>query len=70
MSQESWLVKKDRIWGMGFFLDKNHEEDGTCYMRVKYASCKHRFLHGITPQVQLRECEKMTYERPRELWNS
>ena len=70
MQNESWLVKKDRVWAMRFFPEKIPEEDGTRYMRVHYASCKHRFLHGITPHVQLHESEKMTFEIARELWKS
>ena len=70
MQNESWLVKKDRVWAMRFFLDRIPDEDGTVYMRVHYASCKNRFLHGITPHVQLHESEKMTFETSRELWKS
>ena len=70
MHNESWLVKKDRVWAMRFFQDISPHEDGTTYMRVHYASCKHRFLHGITPNVQLHESEKMTFEKARELWKS
>ena len=70
MHKESWLVKKDRVWAMRFFSDNLSDEDGTSYMRVHYASCKHRFLHGITPHVQLHESEKMTVETARELWKS
>ena len=40
MKNESWLVKKDRLWAMRFFKDKFPDEDGTTYMRVHYASCK------------------------------
>ena len=68
--QDSWLVKKDRIWAMRFFKDRISDEDGTIYMRVHYASCKNRFLNGITPNVQLHESEKMTFETARELWKS
>ena len=39
-------------------------------MRVHYASCKNRFLQGITPHVQLHESEKMSFETARELWKS
>ena len=70
MQKESWLVKNDRVWAMRFFQDKFPDEDGTTYMRVHYASCKYRFLHGITPHVQLHESEKMSYEAARELWKS
>ena len=70
MQKESWLVKKDRVWAMRFFQDKFPDEDGTTYMRVHYASCKNRFLNGITPHVQLHVSERMSYERARELWKS
>ena len=70
MHKESWLVKKDRVWAMRFFSDNLPDEDGISYMRVHYASCKHRFLRGITPHVQLHESEKMTFETARELWKS
>ncbi len=70
MQKESWLVKKDLSSAMRFFQDKFPDEDGTTYMRVHYASTKKRFLHGITPHVQLDESEKMTFERARELWKS
>ena len=70
MQKESWLIKKDRVWAMRFFQDKFPDEDGTTYMRVHYASCKHRFLHGITPHVHLHESEKMAFEAARELWKS
>ena len=70
MHKESWLVKNNRIWAMRFFSDKLSDEDGTTYMRVHYASCKHRFLHGITPSVQLHESERMTFDTARELWKS
>ena len=70
MQNECWLVKKDRVWAMRFFQDKFPDEDGKIYMRVHYASCKHRFLHGITPHVQLHESEKMTFDKARELWKS
>ena len=70
MQKESWLVKNNRIWAMRFFSDKLSDEDGTTYMRVHYASCKHRFLHGITPSVQLHESERMTFDTARELWKS
>ena len=70
MQTVSWLVKKDRIWAMRFFQDKFSDEDGTTYMRVHYASCKHRFLHGITPHVLLHESEKMTFATARYLWKS
>ena len=70
MQKESWLVKNNRIWAMRFFPDKLSDEDGTTYMRVHYASCKHRFLHGITPFVQLHESERMTFDTARELWKS
>ena len=70
MQKESWLIKNDRIWAMRFFQDKFPDEDGKTYMRVHYASCRQRFLHGITPYVQLHESEKMTFETARELWKS
>ena len=70
MQKDNWLVKKDRAWAMRFFQDKFPDEDGTIYMRVHYASCKKRFLHGITHHVQLYESEKMTFEAARELWKS
>ena len=70
MQNESWLVRNDRVWAMRFFKDKYPDEDGTSYMRVHYASCKNRFLHGITPHVQLHESEKLTYEKARDLWRS
>ena len=70
MQKEGWLVKNNRIWAMRFFPDKLSDEDGTTYMRVHYASCKHRFLHGITPSVQLHESERMTFDTARELWKS
>ncbi len=70
MQNESWLVKKDRFWAMRFFKDKFLDEDGTTYMRVHYASCKYRFLYGITPHVQLHDSERLTYEKARDLWKS
>ena len=70
MQNESWLIKKDRAWAMRFFEDKFPDEDGTKYMRVHYASCRQRFLHGITPNVRLHESEKLTYEKARDLWRS
>ena len=70
MQKESWLVKNDRLWAMRFFQDKFPGEDGTKYMRIHYASCKHRFLNGITPHVQLLESEKMSFATARELWKS
>ena len=70
MKTEFWLVKKDRVWAMRFFKDKFPDEDGTTYMRVHYASCTNRFLHGITPLVQLHESEKLTFEEARDLWKS
>ena len=70
MQNESWLVKKDRVWAMRFFQDKFPDEDGTTYMRVHYASCNHRFINGITPYVQLHESERMSFETARELWKS
>ena len=70
MHKESWLVKKDRVWAMRFFSDNLPDEDGISYMRVHYVNCKHRFLHGITPHVQLHESEKMTFEIARALWKS
>ena len=70
MHIENWIVKKDRVLAMRFSQDDFPHEDGTTYMRVHYASCKHRFLYGITPHVQLHESEKMTFETARELWKS
>ncbi len=70
MQKESWLVKNNRIWAMRFFPDKLSDEDGKTYMRVHYASCKHRFLQGITPSVQLHESERITFDTARELWKS
>ena len=70
MQYESWLVKKDRIWAMRFFEDKHPDEDGTTHMRVHIASCKNRFLHGITPHVLLHESKKLSYEKARDLWRS
>ena len=70
MQNESWLVSKDRIWAMRFFKDKFPDEDGTTYMRVHYASCRYRFLHGFTPNVQLYESEKLTFLEARDLWKS
>ena len=70
MQKQSWLVKKDRVYAMRFFQDKFPDEDGTTYMRVHYASCKHGFLNGITPHVELHQSEKMTVENARELWIS
>ena len=70
MKNEGWLVKKDRLWAMRFFKDKFPDEDGTTYMRVHYASCKHRFLNGITSHVHLYKSEKLTYEKARDLWRS
>ena len=68
MTNESWLVKKDRLWAMRFFKDKFPDEDGTSYMRVHYASCRQRFLKGITPNVHLQESKRLTYEKARNLW--
>ena len=70
MQNNSWLVKKDRLWAMRFFKDKYPDEDGTTYIRVHFASCRNRFLNGITPQVELHESEKLTTEKARELWRS
>ena len=70
MQKESWLVKKDRLWAMRFFQDKLSDEDGTKYMRVHYASCNNRFLHGITPHVHLHQSERMNFETARDLWKS
>ena len=70
MHKESWLVKKDRVWAMRFFKDKSPDEDDTKYMRVHYATCRYRFLKGITPHVQLQDSEKITCEKARELWKS
>ena len=68
MQNESWLVKKDRVWAMRFLKDKHPDEDGTTYIRVHYTSCRHRFLYGITPYVQLHKSEKLTYEKAIDLW--
>tara|TARA_B100001029_G_C14665218_1_gene236548 strand:+ start:97 stop:360 length:264 start_codon:yes stop_codon:yes gene_type:complete len=70
MQKELWLVKRDRVYAMRFFRDKFIDEDGTTYMRVHFASCKYRFLQGITPNVQLLDSEKMTFDVARELWES
>ena len=70
MQKECWLVKNDRLWAMRFFQDKFPDQDGTIYMRVHHASCKYRFLHGITHHVQLHKSEKMTFESARQLWKS
>ena len=70
MQNESWLINKDRVCAMRFFKDKFPDEDGTFFMRVHYASCRHKFLHGITPHVLLHESKKLTYEKARELWRS
>ena len=70
MQNESWLVKKDRVWAMRFFKDKFPDEDGTTYMRVHYAFCKQKFLHGITSYVRLYESKRLTYENARDLWMS
>ena len=55
---------------MRLFKDKHLDEDGPTYISVQYASCRNRFLYGITPYVQLHESEKLTYEKARELWRS
>tara|TARA_Y100000766_G_C18524028_1_gene420318 strand:- start:283 stop:546 length:264 start_codon:yes stop_codon:yes gene_type:complete len=70
MQNESWLIKKDRVCAMRFFKDKFPDEDGTIFMRVHYASCRHKFLYGITPHVRLHESKKLTYEKARDLWRS
>ena len=70
MQNEYWLVKKDRVRAMRFFKDKFPDEDGKVYMRVHYASCRQKFLYGITPHVCLHESEKLTYEKARDLWRS
>ena len=70
MQNESWLVRKDRIWAMRLFKDKYPDEDGTTYIRIHFASCRHRFLNGITPHVQLHESERLTCEEARGLWRS
>ena len=70
MKNDGWLVKKDRLLAMRFFLDKFPDEDGSTYMRVHYASCKQKFLYGITPHVELHASEKMTHEIAGELWRS
>ena len=51
MQNESWLVKKDRVWAMRFFKDKYPDEDGTIYIRGYYASCRLGSLYGVTPDV-------------------
>ena len=70
MQNDCWLVKKDRVWAMRFFKDKFPDEDGTKYVRIHYASCKKKFHHGITPNVQLHNSERLSYEIARELWRS
>ena len=55
---------------MMFFQDNFPDEDGTFYMRVHYASCKERFLQGITSNVELNESKKITFETARDLWKS
>ena len=70
MQNEGWLIKKDRVCAMRFFKDKFPDEDGTIFMRVHYASCRHKFHHGITPHVLLHESKKLTYEKARDLWRS
>ena len=70
MNDDSWLVKKDRLWAMRFFKDKYPNEDGKSYMRIHYASCRQRFLDGITPNVELHGSERLTYEKARDLWRS
>ena len=70
MEDGSWLVRKDRVWAMRFFKDKYPDEDGTKYIRIHYASCRQKFLYGITPHVHLHESEKLTYEKARDLWRS
>ena len=70
MQKDSWLVRKDRLLAMRFFKDRYPNEDGTRYMRVHYASCRQRFLNGITPNVQLHFSEKLTHEKARYLWRS
>ena len=68
MKNESWLIRRDRIWAMRFFEDKLPDEDGTTYVRVHFAYCNEGFLRGITPHVQMHESKKFTYEKARELW--
>ena len=70
MQNDSWLVKKDRFLAMRFFKDNHPNEDGTRYMRVHYASCRERFLDGITPNVELHFSERLTHENARYLWRS
>ena len=60
MQNESWLIKNDRIWGMMFFKDKQPNEDGTTYMRVHIANCRHKFFKGFTFNFELRGSEKLT----------
>tara|TARA_Y100001968_G_scaffold329793_1_gene379980 strand:- start:120 stop:302 length:183 start_codon:yes stop_codon:yes gene_type:complete len=55
---------------MRFFKDKFPVEDGSRYIRVHFASCRHRFLHGIISHVQLSESERLNYEQARDLWKS
>ena len=64
------LIRKDGVWGMRFFNEKYPDEDGTTYMRIHYASCRQKFLHGKTSHIQLHESEKLTFERARDLWRS
>ncbi len=54
---------KEIVTGRVFFKDKQPGYDGTTYIMVHYASCKLRFLNGITPHVQSHESEKLTYEK-------
>tara|TARA_Y100001968_G_scaffold152100_1_gene139168 strand:+ start:126 stop:341 length:216 start_codon:yes stop_codon:yes gene_type:complete len=70
MQNESWLLKKDRVWAMRFFKDKYPDEDGTTYKRVHYASCRLIFLLDITPKVKLHESEKLTDESNKPLWEN
>ena len=70
MTKEGWLVKTNKLLAMRFFPDKFPEEDGTINMRVQYASCKPRFLHGITPYVVLHQSEKMSFRTAKQLWSS
>lgn len=47
---------------MRFFKNRHPDENVATYISVHYASCRLRFLHGITPHVQLHKSEKLTDE--------
>ena len=70
MKREGWLVKKDRFCGMRFFFDEHTDCYGTVFIRVHYASCKNKFLYGITSNVQLIKSERMKRKLATELWKS